>query len=312
MERMTERKIVLVTRETRLDDLIFRYNTLNQARFYIEHLGADFTDYLTEDQTYKASVSEARSVLGRLGRVQELHRNHLPGFVFGDDDIVVVLGQDGLVANTLKYLTTQPVTGVNPDPGRWDGILLPFQVPDLGLIIPEVLSGKRETTAITMAEARLQDGQRLLAVNDLFIGASSHVSARYSISVDGQREDHSSSGVIVSTGLGATGWLKSIITGAAGIVSTISGTPLDLGSSPPLDWNARALFYSVREPFPSQTTAASMVFGKITEQESMALESRMPGHGVIFSDGVESDYLQFNSGMTARIAVADQVGHLVV
>ena len=35
------------------------------------------------------------------------------------EDIVVVVGQDGLVANTLKYLQGQPVIAVNPD--RSDG-----------------------------------------------------------------------------------------------------------------------------------------------------------------------------------------------
>lgn len=52
-----------------------------------------------------------------------IDRSLLPNFLFGDDDIVVAIGQDGLVANTLKYLTEQVLIGVNPDPHRWDGIL---------------------------------------------------------------------------------------------------------------------------------------------------------------------------------------------
>ena len=51
MERLTENKIILVTRPTRLDELIGRFNTVQQAQFYIEHLGADFSDYLAEDHT---------------------------------------------------------------------------------------------------------------------------------------------------------------------------------------------------------------------------------------------------------------------
>lgn len=52
MERKTENKIVLIVRKTRLDELISRFNTLDQARFYVEHLGADFSDYLMEDQDF--------------------------------------------------------------------------------------------------------------------------------------------------------------------------------------------------------------------------------------------------------------------
>ena len=131
MNRLTDNKIVLVTRPTRLAELVIRFNTVSQARFYVEHQGADFSDYLREDETYHRALTEAQSVLAQMGRVQTVDRGFLPNFVFGPDDTVVTLGQDGLVANTLKYLNGQPVVGVNPDPERWDGRLLPFRVSDL-------------------------------------------------------------------------------------------------------------------------------------------------------------------------------------
>jgi len=59
MDRLTENKIVLIKRKTRLEDLIARYNTIAQAKFYIEHLGSDFSDYISEDEQYKKAVSEA-------------------------------------------------------------------------------------------------------------------------------------------------------------------------------------------------------------------------------------------------------------
>src|SRR5687768_10128684 len=116
MNRLTENKIVLVTRATRLAELIARFNTVAQARFYVEHLGADFSDYQKEDETYRLALQQAQTFLSTLGRVQIVDRSFLPNFSFGPDDFVVVLGQDGLVANTLKYLNGQPVVGVNPDP----------------------------------------------------------------------------------------------------------------------------------------------------------------------------------------------------
>jgi hypothetical protein len=120
MDRLTENKIVLVVRRTRLDDLIARFNTESQARFYVEHLGADFSDYKREDERYKASIADVQRELSMLGRLQTVDRAFVPSFVFGRTDTVVVLGQDGLVANTLKYLDGQPVVGVNPDPDRWE------------------------------------------------------------------------------------------------------------------------------------------------------------------------------------------------
>jgi hypothetical protein len=38
----------------------------------------------------------------------------------------------------------------------------------------------------------------------------------------------------------------------------------------------------------------------------------MPENGVIFSDGIESDFLEFNSGTEVVIAVAERQGRLIV
>jgi hypothetical protein len=312
MKRSTENKIILVTRPTRLDELISRYNTLDQARFYVEHMGVDFGDYLREHDTYKHSVAKAETMLDRLGRVQILTRKYLPNFIFGDSDLVVVIGQDGLVANTLKYLDKQLVIGVNPDPARWDGVLLPFEVDDLTRIVPETFRGDCKHATVTMGEAELSDGRSLYAVNDFFIGAKSHVSARYRMSIDGKTEDQSSSGVLVSTGLGSTGWLKSVLAGAAGIARILNKTSIEVEKIGSVAWHARNLVYSVREPFPSRTTGTSLVFGEISDSQSLKIESHMTGNGVIFSDGIEADYLEFNTGMTAEIRVAAKSGHLIV
>lgn len=312
MERLTENKIVLIKRRTRLEDLIARYNTIAQAKFYIEHLGSDFSDYVAEDKLYKQVLSVAHSELEVLGRVQVVDREYVPNFIFGDNDIVVVVGQDGLVANTLKYLTHQLLIGVNPDPARWDGVLLPFKVDDLKLVVQDVFKMKRQVKEVSMAKAVLNDGQAIYAVNDLFIGQRTHVSSRYHIQLGDQHEHQSSSGVIVSTGLGSTGWLKSILAGAANIVNEVSDRKIKVQQERKLDWNIDYLYFSVREPFPSRTSKADIVFGKITKGCPLKILSQMPENGVIFSDGIESDYLQFNSGIEATITVAEKKGQLVI
>ncbi len=332
MNRLTDNKIVLVTRPTRLAELVIRFNTVSQARFYVEHQGADFSDYLREDETYHRALAETQSVLSQIGRVQTVDRGFLPNFVFGPEDTVVTLGQDGLVANTLKYLNGQPVVGVNPDPERWDGRLLPFRVSDLSKLMPEVVSRKRSTRAVTMAKVSLNNGQIMYGVNDLFIGPKTHCSARYLIRSGDASETQSSSGVIVSTGMGSTGWLKSLLTGAAAITrsagsSLASQATEELYADPGVkaktspkvrfnvktefSWDADYLFYTVREPFPTKTTGANMVFGRVTPESPLILESRMAENGVIFSDGIEKDFLEFNSGTQAIIGIAERKGVLV-
>ncbi len=312
MERLTENKIVLIKRKTRLEDLIARYNTIAQARFYIEHMGSDFSDYILEDEHYKQAISKAQAQLEELGRVQVVDREFVPNFIFGEQDIIVVIGQDGLVANTLKYLTKQVLIGVNPDPARWDGVLLPFTVADLKLIVPEVFRQRRPVREVSMAKAALNDGQTIYGVNDLFIGQRTHVSSRYRIQLGGRQEYQSSSGIIVSTGLGSTGWLKSILAGAVSIVNFSAEKPIGAGQMKKLPWDIDYLYFSVREPFPSKTSKADIVFGKVEKESPLRILSQMPENGVIFSDGMESDYLQFNSGIEATITVAEKRGHLIV
>lgn len=312
MDRLTENKIILVVRRTRLDDLVARFNTLSQARFYVEHLGADFSDYQQEHGQYRRMVHKAEAALKQLGRLQVLQRPFLPNFIFGKQDVVVVLGQDGLVANTMKYLDGQPIIGVNPDPKRWDGVLLPFKAEDLSQVVSEVFDTKRPVKEVTMARATLNDGQSLHAVNDLFIGPKSHVSARYMIKLGNQREQHSSSGLIVSTGLGSTGWFKSLMTGATMIAGSFAPGNLKPKAPESFPWDADYLYFTVREPFPSRTSSATLVFGKIARNKPLVLISQMPENGVIFSDGIESDFLAFNSGTQATISVAEKRGHLVV
>lgn len=306
-----ERKVVLVTRRTRLEDLLARFVTLEQARFHVEHLGADFADYEREHRSYRAALAAVRERLERHGRYQVLDRGLLPNFLFGPDDVVMALGQDGLVANTLKYLDGQPLVGINPDPARHDGVLLPFGVADLPRLLPEALADKRPCRSVTMALARLQDGQQLYAVNDLFIGPRSHTSARYELRHGERHALQSSSGIIVSTGLGSTGWMRSVLAGAQAIAHGIEGDEARIDEHP-MPWDSDRLLFAVREPFPSRTTQVLPAWGYVTRDARLELTSLMAEGGVIFSDGIENDHLDFNSGLRAEIGIADRRGRLVV
>jgi NAD kinase len=310
--QIIQEKIVLITRPSRLAGLKRRFATRARAKFYVEHLHADFKDYESEDSQYDNAVKEATEHLRTFRRVQVIDRSYLPNFLFGPEDIVVALGQDGLVANSLKYLNGQPLLGVNPDIKRWDGVLLPFQVRDLPKVMPEIIAGKRALKTVTMAEARLNTQQVFYAVNDFFIGAKSHVSARYEIRHGSKREQHSSSGVIVSTGLGSTGWLRSILTGSQIIASASHGRPAVIDKYKALPWDTNHLLFSVREPFPSKSSQAGLIFGQVTANQPLQITSQMAENGVIFSDGIESDFAEFNSGASATILPSKRHGILVV
>jgi NAD kinase len=296
VNRYSERRIRLVTRKTRLDDLIVRHNTIAQARFAIESQGGSFLDIENEHRQFCEVKSQVQGILDSYGRLELLPREYVPNYIFGADDLVVCLGQDGLVANVLKYLPSQKVVGVNPDTNRWDGVLLPFDLARLNTSMKRIIDNKIPVKEVKLAEATFNDGQIIRAVNDLFIGASSHVSARYAISFKESTERQSSSGIIVSTGLGSTGWYSSLTVGASSLAWDISSNELR---------------FTVREPFHSKTTATNLVRGVLIGKDKLTVESNMGEKGVVFSDGIEADSVEFNAGSIVNISVSSQSGWLL-
>ena len=330
--------IIIVHRETRLEGVLRRWGTRGQAKFVIrqaaaverarqaESTGAPvltrgarpaataaaadaFTELENEDQVYRDALATLQRELNLEERVQLVHRDYVPTFDFGFSQVVVVLGQDGMVANVAKYVRDAPIVGVNPDPARFDGVLLPFHVPRARAAVQKVLKRTHKSRHVTLAEVLLNDGQRLLAFNDLFVGSASHVSARYALVHQGRAEQQSSSGIIISTGAGSTGWLSSVFNMASGVAGFL-GSRTQPGFT--MRWEDRKLVWVVREPFKSKHSQITMVAGTLEPPEELTVQSAMPEGGVIFSDGIERDFLTFNSGAIARIQVAEQRANLVV
>ncbi|MHB8972513.1 MAG: diacylglycerol kinase catalytic domain-containing protein [Pirellulaceae bacterium] len=318
--------IVIVTTPTRMQGLLTRWGTKGAARFRLKQAiahraqvageadavtlaEADFDLYEMESVRYERTIELLREGLEDGYPVTILQRQYLANYDFRNAVVVIVVGPDGLVANTAKYVGDLPIIGVNPDPARNDGVLLPFRVEQTRRAVKAALEKQAITRPVTMAQAELSDGQRLLAFNDFFVGRRSHVSARYNLRWRGRAEPQSSSGVIVATGAGSTGWLSSVFNMMRGVSQWTGGKS---GSPFQMEWQERRLAWVVREPFASRHSSASIVAGVVDEGEELVVESLMPESGVIFSDGIEEDFLEFNSGSTVRITVARQQANLVV
>ncbi|MCG6194826.1 sugar kinase [Leptospira sp. FAT2] len=299
---------IIVKNKTRLETLIERFNTKQQARFYIERLGGRFEEYEAEHEIFHESLDLVQKRISKKIKSKIVERMYVPSFLFSQKNVIVTIGQDGLVANTAKYSKGVPIVAVNPDKERYDGVLLPFDKNNFMHAVENVMEGNFTSKTVRFAEAKLNDGQRLLAFNDLFIGPSSHTSARYKISYNRNLEEQSSSGIIVSTPAGSTGWLSSIFNMAYGVTGLFE-KELTL-KRPALQEDQ--LLFAVREPFQSVRTQIGITAGVLTERFPLTIESLMPAGGVIFSDGIESDYLKFNSGSIATIGVSSESATLVV
>ncbi|HMP18597.1 MAG TPA: hypothetical protein PKD72_16345, partial [Gemmatales bacterium] len=194
---MAYQKIILVIRKTQLEELIERHGTRDQAAFLIKQRGQSIDEVVSAHDVYQQSLAQLKAAIPSSIRFQVIERSFLPNFLFGPHDLVITLGQDGLVVNTAKYLNDQPIAAFNPDPARIDGILIPFNLVRVHQILEQILADALPKRSITMARAQLDDGQKLDAVNDLFIGIQGHASARYLLCYQNISEEQSSSGIIV-------------------------------------------------------------------------------------------------------------------
>jgi NAD kinase len=301
-------KIIVVTKKTVLEELLLKHATTSQARFYIESRGKNFDDYLTSHQAYKNTVEETLRRLPREYRKQIIERTLLSTHQFDEHDIVVVVGDPGLFVNVAKYTGEQPIISINGEPNKYDDIFTSCKPEQIGKIIYKVSERNIGIEQLTMAEAVLDDGQKMLALNDLFIGKRTQVSARYILSQDDISESQSSSGVVVSTGTGSTAWMKAILAGAYGIVR--SGVKVKDGVGT-FERGSDYLRYFVREPFPTKVTGCEMITGYIDARHPLNIISNMSEDGVIFSDGVEQDYISFDAGTNVIIKPADTKVQLV-
>ena len=291
-------RIVVVTRPTEVESLIVLHGTLEQARFALAAQGRAIDDLVARHERLKATVDTVARSLPATWRRVKLDRSELNRFVFEDGDMIVPIGQDGLVANVAKYLEGQPVIGVNPDPAAYEGVLVAHRAERVVAIVNDIVHERASFVNRTMVEARFEDGQRLLALNEVFLGHESHQSARYELQIGDTRERQSSSGIIVSSGTGSTGWARSI--------DRDRGNAIALPA--PAD---RRLAYFVREAFPGSGFAVDHTGGVLEESNHLIVRSEMNDGGVVFGDGIEDDRVAFGWGSIATVGVADERLRLV-
>lgn len=306
-------KVIIVTRKTVQEELVERHGTLEQAQFLTINRGQSFDDIQNAHQRYQAALATLKAAVPTGVRTQIIERAFLPNFLFSPWDLIVTLGQDGLVVNVAKYLQDQPIVAFNPDPLRIDGVLIPFHMEQAAEVLLDAVYSFLPMKRYTMARASMSDGQTLDAVNDLFIGVQTHTSARYQLTYRGLTEDQSSSGIIVSTGAGSTGWFRSVLTASAGVAEGILGREQigDLRDRYQFDAESLELRFTVREPFVSRTSSGEIVYGAIGPREALEVVSHMPNGGVVFSDGMEADFLRFESGMKLTITISDRRMNLI-
>jgi hypothetical protein len=188
--------------------------------------------------------------------------------------------------------------GIDTDPGRTPGVLVrhrPAQAAALLRAAPGTAVDE-----LTMVEAVADDTQRLVALNEIYLGAAGHQTARYRLGLEddgGVVEAQASSGVLVGTGTGATGWLRSVWQERGGRLRL------------PAPTEDRLLWF-VREAWPSPATGVSLTAGELPARARLRLTVESE-RLIAFGDGMEGDAVELTWGQTVEVGVCGERLRLV-
>lgn len=291
-------RVVQVYRRSEYEDLVVRHGTRQQAAFFLEGRGRSIEELADRHRLVERAREVAAAAIPTEWRRADVERSDLHHFRFAPEDVVMVVGQDGLVANVAKYLDGQLVIGINPEPDRNPGVLVPHPPQAAAALLRAATMKEPVVQRRTMVVATTDDGQELRALNEIYFGHRSHQSARYRLETpDGRTERHSSSGLLAGTGTGATGWLRSAWQERTSRLALLGP------ESPDLCWFAR-------EPWPSIATGVDLTEGLIAAGGRLLVQSESD-ELVCFGDGIESDALRITWGQSLTIGAAPHTLDLV-
>jgi hypothetical protein len=307
-------RVVVVHRRTELESLLERHGTRGQVEFFLAGRGRALADVQARHDRLQQALRGVRGAVPPQWRVGDVERDDLHRFGFEPQDVCVVVGQDGLVANVAKYLGDQPVIGVDPEPGEGLRVLVRHRSDAVAALLTGAVAGTASVQRRAMVRAVLDDGQKLDALNEVYLGDHGHQSARYRLRAPGATatERQSSSGLIVATGTGATGWAASLArrrTPPPPLPSPELPNP-ELPNPQLPSADQRWLAWFVREAWPSPTTGTDLVQGALGPDDELTVVVESDAL-VVFGDGLESDRLTATWGQQVTITLSPRTMHLV-
>ena len=291
-------RAVVVSRRSELEELVARHGTRGQVEFFLSTRGRNLDEVQARSDALRHALQVVASAIPLDWRRAEVERTDLPRFLFGPGDVVVAVGQDGLVANVAKYLSGQPVIGIDPEPGHNPGLLVPHRAEAIHGLLEPAAHEQGGVELRTMVQAETDDGRRLIALNEVYLGHASHQTSRWTLDApNGKVERQACSGLVVSTGTGATGWCSSLWRDRGG---------RDALPRPTERW----LAWFVREAWESPVTGRTLTSGACRADERLSVTSESD-RLVTFGDGIETDALELTWGQTVRVGIAAEKLQLV-
>jgi len=284
-------------RETNLsdEDLVARYNAVGESGLRI------LAAHLHHQEAIATCVRE-------LGPEQvialESLRDHELTSRF---KVIIALGGDDFFKLVTHHIEgSLPILGVNSDPSSSVGALLPITIEELPEALKRLEKGDYRIDPWTRISLRMNGVECGSAINDIVLGKRDfRLTSRHELEYQGVKVMQRSSGILISTGVGSTGWYAS-----AGLYLG------DHDRSFPK--TARYARFELREPSVTVTEVdgkrvtrlPDLVEGTLVENETLRITSLNDDEGLACRDSFDS--VPFPRGAVAEISIDPNPCHVII
>jgi len=249
----------------------------------------------------RPTTREYRLTLQIVGKILKSHkiRHHLANrdllndIRFHNHDLVLAVGGDGTFLRAAQFIRHQLIFGVNADVKSKEGFFMQSSRKDFEGKLKKIIDDNFEIKKLPRLEAHI-DGSRInsYALNEFYIGArKGYHAAKYMIELNGVKERHKSSGVLVATPAGSHAWASACF-------------------SKKLPLSSNNLQFVVREPYEGRIFRNyRLKHGILKKGQKLKIYSEMLD-GVVVADSVGKEFA-FRNGSIATIKVSDNFLNIV-
>ena len=222
-----------------------------------------------------------------------VRRTNLTPQTCKDADLIIVVGGDGTFLKTTRHVFDDtPVLPVSSDTKYNEAFYSKATPQDFAKKFEKLINGKSTTVKLPRLEAKINGKTaKALAVNEVFVGsAHPYQTSRYVLKVKRKEEFQKSSGVLITTRSGRTGWAMS-------------------AAKKRLNVPKNGLGYVVREPYSGRLTKPKLLQGVLTPQNKIKIKSSMH-RGIVVIDS-SSKELKFTDGSKLEVTISKKTLTLV-
>ncbi len=205
-------------------------------------------------------------------------------------DITIALGGDNHFQYVSHFIENELILGVNSDFLSSEGVLLSGTTNNLELISNRCNNDDYIIEKWTRINVIINKKQVTRATCDIFVGeAERHLTSRNIIFYNGLTRQQKSSGILITTGSGSTGWYNS--------------ASRFIDEEPIFDPKSKYAKFIVTEPYKGSLTDYSLIKGKIDNDKILKINSLNSNNGRVIADSLE--IFNFNRGNFLEVEISD-------